>query len=247
MAAMSTSIPLAAVVPPRRRTGRYFYPVVALVVIAIVGFGFARSYYLRPLFPNDGELSTLLHVHGVSMSLWFALFFAQAWLVASGRVGLHRQLGWVTAVVAASIIVIGPQVAVATAAAGRAPPGVPPLAFLAVPLGDMAVFTLLFGLAMFWRRQGHLHKRLMLLASLSLLPAAIARFPFGWIQAAGPLAYFGLAVLLICACAVYDTRLHRRLHPVFFWGTLFVVVSQIGRLMVAGTPQWMSFAEWLVG
>jgi hypothetical protein len=30
-------------------------------------------------------------------------------------------------------------------------------------------------------------------------------------------------------------------------GVLFIVASQVARFLIAGTPQWMSFARWLVG
>jgi hypothetical protein len=243
---VTTPISVSAAPPAQRRPSPYFYTTVALVVIAVVVIGFSRSYYLRPLFTNDQELTTLLHLHGVLMSLWFVLFFVQSSLVAARRVSVHRRLGWVTALVAAAVIIVGPQVAIATAAAGRAPPGVPPLAFMVVPLGDIFVFTVLFGLGIYWRKRSAYHKRVILLASVSMLPAAIARFPSEWIAAAGPLAYFGLTNLLIIGCAAYDTWAHRRLHPVFIWGTLFVIAMQIGRLVLSGTSAWMRFAEWLV-
>jgi hypothetical protein len=36
------------------------------------------------------------------------------------------------------------------------------------------------------------------------------------------------------------------LHPAFGWGFLFIVGSQVFRFWLAGTPQWMRFATWLV-
>jgi hypothetical protein len=53
--------------------------------------------------------------------------------------------------------------------------------------------------------------------------------------------------LCILGCIVFDTVKNRRLHPAFGWGFLFVVGSQAFRLWLSGTPQWMSFAKWLVG
>ena len=60
---------------------------------------------------------------------------------------------------------------------GAAPPGVPPLSFLAVPLATVIVFPALIGAALAWRRQPELHKRLMLIGTLELLPAGVARWP----------------------------------------------------------------------
>ncbi len=56
-------------------------------------------------------------------------------------------------------------------------PGPPALAFLIIPLGDMLIFSILIGLALYFRRKLHVHKRLMLLAAINLLTPAIARIP----------------------------------------------------------------------
>lgn len=53
----------------------------------------------------------------------------------------------------------------------------PPLRFLAIPLGDLALFTVFVVLAVVWRRDTQSHKRLMLLATIGLLDAAIVRSP----------------------------------------------------------------------
>jgi len=87
----------------------------------------------------------------------------------------------------------------------------------------------------------------MLLATLGILTAAIARLPLDFIRHGGPLVFFGLADMLILACIAIDTIRQRRLHPAFGWGAAVVIVSQPLRLWLAGTPVWMDFAGWLVG
>ena len=57
----------------------------------------------------------------------------------------------------------------------------------------------------------------------------------------------GLTDLFIIACMVYDRLTRGRVHPAFFWGGLFVVVSQPLRLLIGGTGAWPAFAGWLVG
>jgi len=51
----------------------------------------------------------------------------------------------------------------------------------------------------------------------------------------------------LLACVAFDTVKHRRLHPVFLWGTIFVIAMQPLRLLLAGTDTWMGFAAALVG
>jgi hypothetical protein len=34
-------------------------------------------------------------------------------------------------------------------------------------------------------------------------------------------------------------------HPATLWGGLFFIISQPLRLVIGGTPVWLTFAEWL--
>jgi hypothetical protein len=86
----------------------------------------------------------------------------------------------------------------------------------------------------------------MLLASVSILTAAIARIPVDWITAGGLPMFFGLTDVCILACIAIDTARNRRLHPTFVAGALFILASQAARFLAAGTPQWQQLAAWLV-
>jgi len=46
---------------------------------------------------------------------------------------------------------------------------------------------------------------------------------------------------------IYDTVIHRRLHPAFGWGLALIVLSQPLRLLMSSSDWWMSFAQWLTG
>jgi len=65
------------------------------------------------------------------------------------------------------------------------------------------VFAILIGAGFYFRRRPDVHKRLMLLATISILSAALARLPFAFLQA-GPIAFFGLTDTFVLACVVYD-------------------------------------------
>jgi hypothetical protein len=237
----------ALYVPMSRRAplvDRRLYLWGAFVFVLLVFAGFARTYYLKGVFDTP-ELPRLVHVHGIVMTLWVALFVAQVRLVSSRRVDLHRKLGVVGGVLAAAVVVVGAITAVVAARKGVSPPEVPPLAFLAIPLGDLVVFSVLVGTALAYRRRPDAHRRLMLLSCLALLPPAVARLPF--VLALGPLAFFGIPDLLMLGCIVYDTRRFRRFHPAFLWGALWIVAMQPLRLVVSGTSAWLRFASWLTG
>jgi hypothetical protein len=141
--------------------------------------------------------------------------------------------------------VVGTLTAIIRAKQGAAPPGgPPPLVFLAIPLVDMVVFSILVGAGFYFRRRPDIHKRLMLLATISILAAAIARLPFELLKA-GPPAFFGLTDLFIVAVIAYDLITRRRIHRATVLGGLLIIASQPLRLMLSGTSAWMSFATWL--
>jgi hypothetical protein len=207
--------------------------------------GFARTYYLRPYF-GTASLPPLLHLHGVVFTSWLVLLFTQTALVAANRTGTHRRLGVAGGVLAVLMVLVGCATAVIRAKVVEVPPGAPsPLVFLTIPLGDMLMFAGLVGAGFYYRRRPDVHKRLMLLATIAILPAATARLPFAFIQETGPLAFFGLADLFILACLLYDLFTRGRPHRATVWGGLALVVSHPLRLLVGNTRAWLAFAGWL--
>ncbi|MDQ3805998.1 MAG: hypothetical protein M3416_19480 [Acidobacteriota bacterium] len=246
LAAGKRSVPGHAGVAARRRE-RVFYTGMTVAAVVVVFAGFARTYYLRPYFGTPAPtLTPLLHLHGVVFTSWLVLSLVQTTLIAARRVNVHRRLGIIGAVVAVLMVVVGTLTAIIRARLVEVPPGAPsPLVFLTIPLGDMLVFAGLVGAGFYFRRRGDVHKRLMLLATISILPAATARLPFAFIQQVGPLAFFGLADLFIVPCLLYDLVARGRVHSATAWGGLLIVASHPLRLLIGGTQAWLSFADWL--
>ena len=214
-------------------------------VIAVTAFGgFARTYYLKGAF-GTAPLSTLVHVHAAAMTAWVILFVTQTRLIAARRTDLHRLLGVAGVLLLAAIAVIGVLTAIESARRGVTVPGMSPLVFLVLPLGTVFAFEILAGCAILYRRRSDYHKRLMLLATLSILTPAIARIPWEAFRAVGPPLFIGLTDALVLAFVAYDTARNRRLHPAFGWGTLFLFASQPLRMAVAHTEAWGQFASWL--
>ena len=228
---------------------RVFYSGMAIAMAITVFIGFAPTYYLRPVLgprptvTGATTLTTLAHVHGALFSAWVALFIVQTALVANRRTRVHQRMGIAGAMLAASMIVIGVSATIAAAARGAAPPGADPLGFMIVPLTDMALFATFIGLALWRRRDREAHKRLMLLAYISMLAAAFARFP--GVLPLGPFVFFGLAFVFLLIGVAYDVATRGRVHPVYIWGGLLLAVSVPARLMLSTTPAWMAFATFL--
>jgi hypothetical protein len=237
---------------PVREAGahdRLFYGGMAIAIGLTVFAGFASTYYLRffaggpKATLTGGPFTALVHVHGALFTTWVLLFMVQTALVASRRVAVHRRLGVAGAALAAAMVVAGTSIAIATAARGSAPPGVDPLAFLAIPIFDMVLFATFVTAALALRRDKEAHKRLMLLAYISIVVAAVARLP--GVLPLGPPAFFGLSFLFVVAAAIYDFLSRRRVHKVYLWGGALIAVSVPVRLAISGTAAWRALAELL--
>ena len=228
-----------------RRRERLFYTFMAGAILITVFAGFSRTYFLRPYF-DVRPLLPLLHLHGFVFTSWIVLFVVQTALVAAKRTDLHRRLGIAGAVLASLVFIVGTATAIIRAKVVDVPPGAPsPLVFLTIPLGDMLVFAGLAGAGLYLRRRVAAHKRLMLLAMISILPAAVARLPFSFIQEIGPLAFFGLSDLFIVPCLLYDLISRGRFHTATVLGGLVIVISHPLRLVIGNTQSWLAFATWL--
>jgi len=228
-----------------RRREHVFYIGMAVALVLTVFAGFSRTFYLRPRFHPE-PLIPLLLLHGIVFTAWLALLVTQTTLVAAKRVRTHQLLGIAGMALAAFMIVIGTITAIVRAKVINVPPSAPPaLAFLTIPLGDMLMFGILVGSAFYFRRRVDIHKRLMLLATIGILPAAIARLPFAFIQQTGPLAFFGLADLFIVPCLIFDLITRGRPHRATVIGGALIVISQPLRLLIGTTHAWLAFAAWL--
>jgi multisubunit Na+/H+ antiporter MnhC subunit len=230
-----------------RRADRRLYAVAAITFVLIVLAGFARTYYLRAVVSGPPVPSLLVHLHGAVMTAWVLLFVAQVWLIRTKRARVHMSLGLAGVALAVAIVVIGFFTGVAAAKFGSqsTPPDIPPLAFMIVPLTDIVLFAGLFGAAYYYRKQPATHKRLMLLTAVNFLPPAVARLPFEWVAAAGPLFYFGVPAFIAIGLLVLDRAQTGRVNKPFLIGAIVLIASYPIRIVLSGTDAWMSFAGWL--
>ncbi|HEX2217999.1 MAG TPA: hypothetical protein VHG35_04300 [Gemmatimonadales bacterium] len=228
----------------RRRDHRFFTGM-ALAAALTAFIGFAPSYYLRT-FSEAPPLRTLVHLHGVAATAWMLLFVGQTSLVSAGRTDLHRRLGIAGVVVATLFVVVGYATSITAARLGVTPPGgPPPLAFLAVPLGTLLSFAVLAAMGLSLRRDRDTHRRLMLLATIAILPPAFARMR--WLGAGGPPVAISGTCLFVLTCLAYDRAAHGRIHPAFLWGGLLLMLSLPARFALTRSDAWLSLAARLTG
>ena len=237
---------------PEKRTERQFFTGMAIVIALLVFAGFAPSYYLKPMFgvqPTTGQLTGWHHFHGLVFTLWIVFLLVQTVLVATKRTDIHRRLGIGGMVLATLMTVLGFYMSFAAAKRGLTVPGVTPLAFLGVTLGDIILFPVLIGAGFYFRRRPDTHKRLMLLATIVIVTPAIARLTalaFTFIPI--PPLFFGWLImdLMILACVLFDFITLRRVHRATIIGGGLILLSEPLRLVIANTSVWLNLAAWLV-
>jgi hypothetical protein len=210
-----------------------FFVGMACACLLIAFTGFAQSFFLGPLFETEPDMP-LEYVHGAVMTAWLVIFFIQAYLVATHRTAVHRRIGVAGAVVGVGVLVVGMLLTIEI-------PG-----WLATQgldfsveenlqgwsrvvwgdFGNMAAFGAFFGSAMFLRHRAEIHKRLMLLASISILGPALARMYglLGIDVINGRMFSWSGLLMLIVALVIYDLRKDKRVHIVtLIGGPLFLI------------------------
>jgi hypothetical protein len=240
------------------RHGRWFFVGMAVAAAVTVFLGFARTYYLKSLFPMP-SFPWLFHIHGALFTAWMLLLVLQAALIAARRIAMHRRVGLIGGFLVVPMLVTGCVAAIA-AARGQGPisaavargeltrfgPGLPPLEAMIVPLTTMLFFGVFAGAGLAWRRWPDVHKRFMALATIAMLPAAIGR-AMGWLFGGGhPALFFGAVGFFVLAIVIYDRRRLGRVHAVTLWGGLALMLSFPARLALGKTDLWLGFAAWLI-
>lgn len=246
---VSQAMPQAPARPLGSRD-RVFYGGVAVSMALMAIVGFAPTFYLRLLgggpmatFAVGHPFTPLIYIHGALFTAWVALFIVQTALISARRVTVHRRVGVAGAVLAAAMVAVATMTAVAGAKRGPGPGGMSPLVFLAIPLFDMVMFATFITAALALRRHREAHKRLMLLAYVSIMGAPAARLP--GVLPLGPIAFYGIAFVFLAAGIVYDVVSRRRVHPAYVWGGMLLVASVPLRLAISGTAAWMTIAQTL--
>lgn len=241
-----------------RVSTRWFYAWMAATCVAVAILGFMPTYFM-PLVQGQFAAPPIVHIHGMIFFGWTLLFAAQTWLVASGRTLAHRSWGmlgvsWATAMVFAVFATVVSRIAMLSAAGHRDEA----LAFSWVQIGGILLFATMFVLAIVNIRKPEVHKRLLLVGTISLLQAPIARWfqvalapptPPGGVALPPPLPLTippGIvADLLIVTAIIYDWRTRGKPHPVYLIAGGAVLAFQLTVPLIGGSDAWKSIAGWI--
>ena len=208
------------------------------VLLLIVLVGFAPSFYLRATFPHVHQLPVFLHVHGAILTGWFVLTVVQGCLIRSQRFQLHRKLGYVAAGYAAVVITFGTLATLMLISQLDSPADGENIVVW-VNFFTLGLFATFVSLAVVYRARPDTHKRLILMASMSIVGPALARFPrwpifAGGLEAGRNYAIGGL-LAMFALLLIYDFVTRRRPHPVSLIGMVGILASIAGAVFLGVT------------
>jgi len=230
---------------PRTTAPRRLYVGLAVFAAVIAAVGFWPTYF-GPLVAGTLDEIPIIHFHAAVYVGWLAIFITQAVLAATGRVAAHMKLGRFAIGYGVLVIVVGLLTAFARFSVRvRAGEAVAAQAQLLGPLLDMLVFAPLFAAAIYYRRKPELHKRLMIVATTSLLIAAVGRMPFLGAPPDRLLLHLIWTAPILLAMA-HDFWRQRRVHPVYVLGLVVLVLEgPFVRGPARVSEAWQSMAGWL--
>jgi hypothetical protein len=213
----------------RLRNERLYFAVLAVLLALLMFAGFARSFYLHTLFGQPAP-RLFLQIHGAIMTGWLVLLLVQTGLVFARRTQWHKTLGYWGIAYAALILPIG---VLATLGAARREVLAHSamvrgqLNVLGLELTQLSLFALLIASAFFLRARTDFHKRLMIIATLCILPNAIVRLAvLSNLDFLGTnLAIMTVWVLVVLAVVGSDVWRNRRLHPAFGWSASLAILA----------------------
>jgi hypothetical protein len=236
-----------------RADARWFYVWTAIVCVLFAFFGFAPTYWL-PLATGALTVNPVVHLHGAVFFSWTLFLVLQTSLVANGRTAKHRQTGMIGVALAGLMLITGVMVTAhslaGATAAGFALEG---RIFSIVPLTGVVFFAILVGFAIANVRHPDVHKRLMLIATVSILEAPVARW---FLVAMAPADAVGpppvtitvmpaiVVNLLLIAIIVWDWKLRGRVHRAYVYGFGAFLALQVLRIPLSESSAWLSFATW---
>ncbi len=218
------------------------------VIVAVAGFAPRSLAIVSGAMPIP---PLVVHLHAAVMASWVGLLAIQATLSLAGRMDLHRRWGLASLVVAPLVLIMLIAVTIVRQNDAAGTPGGPVVNnILFLQIRSIVLFPTFFIWAMRTRRTDpQAHKRMMLLATLMLLDAAIARM--SWLPYNEfPKSYLAVhlyLLLLLAPALLHDLSRLGRIHRAWVWGLALLLPWVVATELVWGSHWWREFGPKLVG
>ena len=220
---------------PRTAVGdeRFFLrAAIAMALVIVAGFStqlaMGRSSFASP---------PLVHAHAIVFMGWITLYLLQNFFVASGRMALHRRLGWIGAGWIVAMLVLGLSVTVAMVRRGQAPFFFQPQHFLIFNPMSLLTFAGLTVAAIVMRRRTEWHRRLHYCGTAMLMGPGFGRLlPMPLLQPWAFEATFAMVMIFPVVGVIADMRRSGRVHAAWTWGMATMVGSLLLTEAIAYGP-----------
>ena len=220
--------------------GRFFQRVALWVaVITVAGFGLnivlGRSSFAAP---------PLVHAHAIVFMGWVAIFVTQSVLATTGRIALHRRLGWLAAGWTLLMIGLGWAVTAAMVQRGGVPFFFQPLHFLVFDPLSVIAFAGLTWAAIAMKSRTDWHRRLHLCATALLLGPGLGRIlPMPLLIPYAFEAAFAGCMVFILVSVMIDRRRLGFVHPAWAWGVAAMLASLVVTEALTYSPVGLALYE----
>ncbi|HSG35023.1 MAG TPA: hypothetical protein VLA37_10845 [Sphingomonadaceae bacterium] len=271
MASVADFVEMTKVSPPRSLAAfidRWIFVFMAGLFIVTVLAGFIPTSIEKVMEVQAGvrpPLPLVLHVHAVLMGSWMLLLLTQTVLMATGRSAWHKQLGVAGMVIAPAMVLTGfflvptmvgynferialaPPEILTPEAAEEARMFLSSLVAAQISVGVLFLVCVYLGLRA-RKTDAGFHKRMMILASVLPLPAAIDRM--AWLPTTYPdsaVSVYLYPLLWIAPMLLWDLLRGNGFHSAYrVWLVLYIPAALVV-IYLWWKPWWIEIAQRLVG
>jgi len=235
-----------------------------LLLIPLVAAGFYKTYFLVLLEPTD----SLIHLHFILMALFVAMLIVQPFLIRYQKFRLHRMIGRISYILVPLLlgsiflmirfsyfrfiddlnnkiqqgtIQLTPKQVLKEAAI-----------FEAIGFVYMGLLAIFYGLAIYNRRNAHVHSRYMIAAALTMLGPTVDRIIFfntGLEKIAGFIRIetiaFLIADIILAALLIRDYRNNQSTRALWV-SLIFFVTIQVMYFVFRKSDGWAGFVTFVM-
>ena len=228
----------------------YLYFVVFFLFVIVA---FWLTYFTK-IFDQE---SYRMHTHGVTLILWCVMLIVQPLLIRLKRNKLHRSIGKFSYLLV-PLLVFTTLDLLKFRVGGNSQLGTMDHFFIALVVNALIAFLILYGRAIYYRKNSSLHSRYMVCTIFPFFTPVTDRIihihlpsilPYlytieGTPQA--PVVGFLLADLILVALIIWDYRSHRRWKE-FSFALLILLLYHYSVLNFYKFQFWKSFGVWFAG
>lgn len=231
----------------------WFWALVWLYCVATIWIAFdgpvSHRFFDGPYRPATWTL--IIHVW--TAAAWIGLWGIQALLATCQRMALHRKLGIAMLPLAGLLVVTAAGSEILLHYKGEAI-GIDTSPFLAIQAFTLTIFITVVALAWRYRTKGTVHKRLILVASASLMSAVELRI-WGpliprelWVDtiALKAVFYFGGAMIIILAGVLHDLLSRGRVHRTYLLALAALIPTYLLASVFHGSEWWSAAMQRLL-